>query len=405
MSRSFVAFVKALLCFSILIPSQALAGSFLIYNQDAKANGMGLAVVSSIDNPSAIFYNPALLPAQPGLGISMGDAIFMPERRFEDSTTGIRTQAKQTTHHVPNFFTNYTNGPLALGVGVYSPFGLSSEWPQNWTGRYTSTFGEIKTVFINPTVAYKLNETFSVGAGLSYVDSSLTLKQAMNLFPFPDGVAKLSGGGDGFGYNVGASIKLPSDYMLSFAYRSPVEIKYNGHANFYTDSPFKIFLPDGNVSTKLTLPYIFMAGLSKQIGKLTLETDFIYTGWSAVKELTVEYDNGMPAQTLRKDWHDSPSIAIGANYRWNNFLETRLGYMYDWTPVPTRTLTPDLPDSSKHVITAGLGLNKGSFKMDVAYQATVYERADSRNNIVGAPRGIYNGFAHVVLVNLMYMIK
>ena len=151
MSRSFDVFVKALMCFSILIPSQAVAGTFLIYNQDAKANGMGLAVVLSIDNPAAIFYNPALLPAQPGLGISMGDTIFISERRFEDSTTRVRTQAKQTTHHVPSFFTNYTNGPLALGVGVCSPFGLSSEWPQNWTGRYTSTFGEIKTVFINPT--------------------------------------------------------------------------------------------------------------------------------------------------------------------------------------------------------------------------------------------------------------
>jgi long-chain fatty acid transport protein len=405
MSKSSVILVKALLCFSILLPSQALAGSFLIYNQDAKANGMGLAVVSSIDNPSAIFYNPALLPSQPGLGISMGDTIFMSERRFEDSVTGVRTQAKKTTHHVPSFFTNYTKGPLALGVGVYSPFGLSSEWPQNWTGRYTSTFGEIKTVFINPTIAYKLNEWFSVGAGLSYVDSSLKLKQAMNLFPFPDGIAKLSGNGDGFGYNAGVNIRLPLDYALSFAYRSPVEIKYNGRARFYTDSPFKPFLPDGNVTTKMTLPYIFMAGLSKQIGKLTVETDFIYTGWSAVKEYTVKYDNGMPSQTFRKDWRDSPSIAIGANYRWNNFLETRLGYMYDWTPVPTRTLTPDLPDSSKHVITGGLGFNKGSFKMDIAYQATAYERADSRNNIVGAPRGIYNGFAHVVLVNLMYMMK
>ena len=405
MSRSSLVLAKALLYFFILLPSQTFAGSFLIYNQDAKANGMGLAVGSSIDNPSAIFYNPALLPSQPGLGISMGDSIFMSERRFEDSDTGVRTKAKETTHHVPNFFMNYTNGPLALGVGVYSPFGLSSEWPQNWTGRYTSTFGEIKTLFINPTIAYKVNERFSVGAGLSYVSSSLKLKQAMNLSPFPDGTAKLSGDGDGFGYNTGVSIKLPSDFTLSFAYRSQVEIKYNGQANFYTDSPFKAFLPDGNVSTKMTLPYIFMTGLSKQIGQLTIETDFIYTGWSAIKEYTVEYDNGMAPQTLRKDWHDSPSIAIGANYRWNNFLETRLGYMYDWTPVPTRTLTPDLPDSSKHVITGGLGLNKGPFKMDFAYQATAYEKADSRNNTVGAPRGIYYGFAHVFLINLAYMMK
>lgn len=403
MSKSSALLAKALLCLSILLPSQALAGAFLIYNQDAKANGMGLAVGSSIDNPSAIFYNPALLPSQPGLGISIGDAIFMSQRRFEDSTTGIRTQAKQTTHHIPSFFTNYTNGSLAFGVGIYSPFGLSSEWPQDWTGRYASTFGEIRTVFINPTVAYKLNEAVSVGAGLSYVQSSITMKQAMNLSPFPDGISKLSGDGEGIGYNAGIAIKLPSACTLSFAYRSSVRIKYDGRAVFYTNSPLKPLLPDGDASAKLTLPFIFMAGLSKQIGKLTVEGDFIYTGWSVFDKYTAKFYNGMPSQTFRKDWYDSPSIAIGANYCWSDFFQTRLGYMYDWTPVPTRTLTPDLPDSSKHVITGGLGFNKGPFKMNVAYQATVYERADSRNNIVGAPQGIYNGLAHVVLVNLMYM--
>lgn len=403
MSKGIVVLAKALLCLSILIPSQALAAAFLIYNHDAKANGMGLAVASSIDNPSAIFYNPALLTSQPGLRISMGDTIFMSHRRFEDNTTGVRTQAKRPTHHVPNFFVNYTTGPLALGVGVYSPFGLSSEWPKHWTGRYASTFAELKTVFINPTVAYKLNERVSVGIGLSYVDSSLTLKQAMNLFPFPDGIAKLSGDGDGVGYNAGITIRMPSDYTLSFTYRSPVKIKYNGRANFYTNSPLKPFLPDGDVSAELTLPFILATGLSKQMGKLLLEVDLLYTGWSSVDKYTARFENGMPPQTFRKDFYDSPSIAVGANYRWNDFLETRLGYMYDWTPAPTRTLTPELPDSSKHVITGGLSFIKGAFKMDVAYQATVYEKADSTNNIVGAPQGVYHCFAHGIMFNLMYI--
>ena len=72
-------FLIAMLFF---IPGQLLASGFIIYNQDAKADGMATAVTSSIDNPSAIFYNPALLPDQPGFGVSINDTIVMSESHF-----------------------------------------------------------------------------------------------------------------------------------------------------------------------------------------------------------------------------------------------------------------------------------------------------------------------------------
>ncbi len=126
---------------------------------------MGLAVTSSLDNPSAIFYNPALLPDQPGFGITAGDAIFVAERSYKHAGTGTTTNAKETTHHLPRLFANFTEGRLSLGIGVYTPFGLSSEWPKNWIGRYSSTYAEIKTIYVNPTVAYKFNDRVSVDFG------------------------------------------------------------------------------------------------------------------------------------------------------------------------------------------------------------------------------------------------
>ncbi len=63
---------KILFFLFIFLPSNTFGAAFLIYNQDAKANGMGMAVVSSIDNPSAIFYNPALLVYQKGFSFLSG---------------------------------------------------------------------------------------------------------------------------------------------------------------------------------------------------------------------------------------------------------------------------------------------------------------------------------------------
>ena len=144
------------------------------------------------------------------------------------------------------------------------------------------------------------------------------------------------------------------------------------------------------------------AGLAKNIGALTLETDVIYIGWSTIDHYTARFSDGRPSVTYLKDWHDAFSFAAGANYRWSRSFETQLGYMYDMSPVPRRTLTPDLPDADKHILTAGIGYTTGPIKANLAYQATFFQKVSSVNNIVGAPAGRYDQFIHMVLLTLSF---
>jgi long-chain fatty acid transport protein len=386
-------------------PGQLLASGFIVYNQDAKADGMATAVTSSIDNPSAIFYNPALLPDQPGFGVSINDTMVMAERTFKDEATGTTADLKTTTNHVPSLFAKYTRDRWSFGIGVYNPFGLSADWGRTWIGRYSATYSQLKAVFVTPTIAYKFNDCISVGLGVSYVDSSVNLQNMVPLTPFPDGRAKLTGDGNGVGANAGIRIRLPQDYTLSFTARSPVKIKYDGAANFYTpnDALFKALVPalrDTDVSTTITLPWQATAGLAKNIGALTLEADVIYIGWSTIDQYKVRFSDGRPSVTYLKDWYDAFSFAVGANYRWSKSFETQLGYMYDMSPVPQRTLTPDLPDANKHILTGGIGYMRGPFKANLAYQATFFQKVSSVNNIVGAPSGTYDQFIQMVLLTL-----
>lgn len=398
---------KFLLIALLFSPEQLLASGFIVYNQDAKADGMATAVTSSIDNPSAIFYNPALLPDQPGFGVSINDTMVMAARTFKDEATGTTADLKTTTNHVPSLFAKYTRDRWSLGIGVYNPFGLSADWGRTWIGRYSATYSQLKATFVTPTIAYKFNDRISVGLGVSYVDSSVDLQSAVPLAPFPDGRAKLSGDGNGFGANAGMRLKLPQNYTLSFTARSPVKIKYDGAANFHTpnDTLFKALTPalrDTNASTTITLPWQVTAGLAKNIGALTLETDVIYIGWSTIDHYTARFSDGRPSVTYLKDWHDAFSFAAGANYRWSRSFETQLGYMYDMSPVPRRTLTPDLPDADKHILTAGIGYTTGPIKANLVYQATFFQKVSSVNNIVGAPAGRYDQFIHMVLLTLSF---
>ena len=391
----------------LLYPGQLLASGFIIYNQDAKADGMATAVTASIDNPSAVFYNPALLTDQPGFGVSMNDTIVMQSRTYKDAATGTTADLKPATHNVPNLFAKYTRDQWSFGIGISSPFGLSADWGRTWIGRYSATYSELKSIFVTPTVAYKFNDRISVGFGVSYVDSSVDLQSAIPLTPFPDGAAKLSGDGDGVGANAGVSVKLPKDYTLAFTARSPTKIKYDGTANFYTpnDPLFKTLFPqlrDSNVSTTITLPWQMTMGLAKKFGALTVEADVIDIGWSAIDRYTAHFSDGRPPVIYPKDWHDAFSFAVGANYKWSPSFETQLGYMYDMSAVPQRTMTPDFPDANKHLVTGGIGYMRGPFKANLAYQATFLQKVSSVNNLVGAPQGTYDQFIQMVLFTLSY---
>jgi long-chain fatty acid transport protein len=388
-----------ILVFSLLfIPVYAFGSAFLIYNQDAKANGMGMAVISSVDNPSAVFYNPAMLVFQKGFGMSVGDTMIAPSMHYEDPTTGKRYYAKTQTHHLPAFFAKYTHNNIAFGIGVYSPFGLSTEWPKNWVGSRYSTFAEMKTTFVNPVFAYKVNDNLSLSFGLSYIISSVTMKQDMFVAPgLPDGASKLTGDGDGVGYNAGIAIKLPSDYTLSFTYRSTARISFSGKAFFSLPAP--LTSSETVASTSFTLPFIAVAGLSKKLGALTLEGDILYTGWSSMSNYRITYNNGMTDSFVYKNWRNTPSIALGANYKVNDFFEVRGGYMYDKSPVPGKTLGPELPDSTRNIFTVGSTFQKDAFKVNIGYQATFF---DDRYSYINGLSGKYSNFAHVILLGLEY---
>lgn len=384
-----------------LLPCQSFAAAFLVYQQDAKAQGMGMAVTASLDNPAAIFYNPALLTDQKGFGFSVNDAIVMPERKFKDSLTGITYNAKATTHNLPTLFAKYTRDDLSIGLGIFSPFGLSSEWPSYWPGRYNSIYAELKTVYINPVVAFRMNEYVSLGFGLSYIKSSITMKNALPLAPAPDGLAKLSGDADAVSYNAGVTVKLPEQYTVAMTFRSGANLDVDGTAKFYVIPQLKPLFPNFDASATLSMPWLATLGIAKKLGPWTFEADLIYSGWSSFDRYTIDFA-GIPVQSFYKDWTNTPSIALGVNYIWNKNLEMQAGYMYDRTPVPKKTLTPEIPDASRNLFTVGASYKKDGFKASAAYQATFFDQADSRNNIVNAPRGKYDSFINVIVVGVAY---
>ncbi|MCX8110428.1 MAG: outer membrane protein transport protein [Syntrophorhabdaceae bacterium] len=381
----------------VFFPISLFGAAFLIYNQDVKANSMGMAVSASIDNSSAVFYNPAILPDLKGFGFLAGDIIAYPRMTYEDQLTGEKYVTKTGSHYIPHLYMKYTKDRFSAGLGIFSPFGLSTQWPNHWVGRYNIVFAQIKTTFINPVVAYRINDRISLGGGISYVGSSVAFKNALKLSPLPDGVSRLSGDGEGIGYNGAILIRLPEDIALSLTYRSPVKIKYRGRANLYLPAPLAPV--STGAWTTLTLPFMFVTGISKKIGNLVFEADILYTGWSSMSNYEISSDNGMADGFFYKNWRNSPSIALGISYSTEKTIEFMGGYMFDKTPIPKKTLGPELPDSTRHIFTSGITYKKGDYRLNIGYQATFFN--DTRSYMKGM-EGKYTGFAHLLMIGMEF---
>ncbi|PVE26506.1 long-chain fatty acid transporter, partial [Enterococcus faecalis] len=65
------------------------------------------------------------------------------------------------------YYSHRINDRLWAGIGVGVPFGLMTEYSDDWIGRFHSTKFDIKTININPSIAFKVNDMLSLGFGVS----------------------------------------------------------------------------------------------------------------------------------------------------------------------------------------------------------------------------------------------
>jgi long-chain fatty acid transport protein len=336
------------------------------------------------------------------------------------TTTGLKKQL----FFPSNAYVAYTldNG-LAFGIGFFSPFGLGTEWPAEWDGRRIALKTDIRTFFINPTVAYRINEQLSIGAGASYVFTDVKLKYRTRTYstltpPTPaayDGTASLEADGNAFNFNVGLLYKPLEDLSIGLSYRHSTNVDYSGQASFKDMQALSPWFPGGEGKTTIELPNTFFGGVAYTITPdVTVEADLQYTGWACYDVLQIDIATGpaapaalgggplqkSPAPAM-KDWKNVVMVRVGGEYRADPFA-FRAGFIYDQTPQPDKSVEPMLPDANRVEFTLGLGYRiTPAINADVAYQFILFS-----DRSVAAPTnafpGTYATTANLFGLNLGY---
>jgi long-chain fatty acid transport protein len=356
--------------------------------------GMGFAFTAQADDPSAIYYNPAGLTQLKGNNIMVGATYLgLDGGEFTGTTplTGGATASesqKTLDFIIPNaYYTRTTSdGYIAYGVGIFSPFGLGQEYENKNTSIFRNqiTLIDLQTVVVNPTIAFKINEYLSVGAGIDYMWGKAKLEKT------PVGPGALGNlynstlesdwglDGDAWGYNFGLLLKPTENFRIGANYRSPFTLKIkDADVTISNTNPLYGVVPTLGAtpsSTKggatVAMPATFALGAAYTMGKLTVEADADWTFWSSFTSLPITLQDQRPpilvSTNAQKNWQDVCAIRLGAQYRVTDPLSLRAGFVYDPTPVPAETMGPELPDADKLDYMVGAGYKIGAWTIDVA---------------------------------------
>lgn len=330
----------------------AHAAGFTLVEQNASGLGNAYAgQAAAATDASTIFFNPAGMTYLPDRQVVVAGHLIRPQAEFSGTVRpdigGGNGGDAGDLALVPNAYLVYRLTPdVYLGMGLNAPFGLKTEYDPDWKGRTQAIKSEVKTVNLNPSIAWKAGESLSLGAGVSIQYAEATLTSSAG----GAGVATVKGDDYGWGFNLGALWQASEATRIGLAYRSEVEQTLAGDVGFSAAATL-----NGPVNADVTLPDSVSLSLFHRLdSRWDLLADITWTGWSDFRELRIVRTNGVVLGTpTEENWSDSYRYSLGANYHLNDQLTLRGGVAFDETPVSDAFRTARIPDEDRTWIAFG----------------------------------------------------
>jgi long-chain fatty acid transport protein len=405
--------------------SLAQAAAFQLLEQNASGLGNAYAGSAAVaDNASTIFFNPAGMTELREREISLGGALVDLNAEFTNkgSQTLLLNSAGNggdagTRALVPNAYLSWKLGErLWGGIGIGAPFGLKTAYDNPWVGGAQALSFKVKTININPSLAFKVSETLSLGAGLNYqkLDADylrLIAVAPLNGLPLQASTVRFEADDWSWGWNVGALFKPTSDTKLGVSYRSAIKHTVSGNLSSTAPAGAEAAvaaIANSGGYTRIKLPETLLLSAAQRVGpQWEALADVSWTRWNVIQDVNIVRSNavaaapatgptglaGGTAQTLEARFRNSWRVALGANYRWNDAWTFKGGLAYDRTPVrsPATTLV-SLPDANRTWLTLGAQWRPSNDdRVDFGLARIFIKDADIDNDQTAAGRGRVTG--------------
>jgi len=376
------------------------ANAFNINEHDPRTTGRGGATAASNTDPSSVVFNPGGIAVNEGTQVAISGSLYVAEGSYEDSVSKVTTDSAPS--FVPSIFvTSRVHEMFAVGLGLHLPFGLAVSWPDPPEHRQAEVIQDqtLRTYFITPSFGVNLNRQvpgLTFGGGIDIVPATIELEQAI-VFGETTGTAQLGGDTVGIGARLGVMYHAPAvpGLKLGAMYRSPVKLDFEGKGDFDIAPELRPQLPpDGDIKASITLPQQVWAGVAYSvIPQLELELDAVWINWSQAWDddaLTVELPGG-GTSSAPQQYDDTVTIRLGGEYKLPQYQAAiRAGFIYDPTPISSKTMTATLPDANRINIAIGGSKQWGNYGVHLGLLwVTPQEKETSDEPFMPAFKGTY----------------
>jgi Long-chain fatty acid transport protein len=402
------------------MPAAASAQAFGLNEIGSCALARGFAATAApCDDASSIYWNPGALPSKRGLSVLAGAAFIQLDGSFTQDTTHRVYDADVPVAKVPHLFLNYRgSGNLAYGIGMYVPYGLTSQWADNFPGRFAAKKASLQTFYVQPNISYQITPNWSVGGGPVIGHSDVELVQGVDLsqqFASPGvtfgmlGIPKrtefaratLKGSAMAYGVDLGVHGNLNPDWQMGVRFLSQLTFSYDNADATFEQKATGLTLAAGNplgypagtpvdalvtpqfstgalqaqkVATRIQHPAQAQIGFAYTgFQNTTVSAEYDYVGWKSFKELPVDFTGADSATTatdkvLIENYNNTSSLRLGVDHRLQNGMSIRAGFTVAASAAPDETVTPLLPEQDRSLLSLGAGIPLGNrFALDASY--------------------------------------
>ena len=396
-----------------LAATAAMAAGYAIKEQSGTALGNAFAGASSAaEDASYMFFNPASVGRLDGIhaDFSLYYISITSELKDASASNPLNTAGSALSGDtdlgdvgsdavLPAIYgTAQITDEIRLGLGINVPFGLATEYSDDWAGRYHAVKSEVKSVNINPVIAYNPVPQVSLAAGLQfqYIEAELsnavdfaTVATSQGAGSFPagalDGFAEVDGDDTAFGFTLGAIAEPVPGTKLGIGYRSSIDHELQGDADFTVPAALvstqigQVF-SDTGATAGIETPAMLNMGITQDIGEqLSVMAEAQWTQWSKLDELVIEFDNSVPDNVTEEDWDDQWFLALGATYKPAPGWAVRVGVAYDQKPLDAKRRTPRLLDNDRYWVATGVSFSPNDMlSFDLGYTHIFMEDSDVR---------------------------
>ena len=433
--------------------STSMASGFALIEQSASQMGNAFAGGSAVANDaSTIYFNPAGMTRLQRQFVG-GVHLVNTSAKFKGTATtpdpaGLGSTTVSGGNGgdagglgvVPNLYFSAPLGDgLFAGIGINVPFGLSTKYDSDWKGRYQAIESEVKTININPSLAYKVNSRFSIGVGinLQYIDAKLTQKIDQGSLCLPtylqlgvppaaavgicaglspqsnDASATVKGDNWAGGYNLGILYEPTSSTRVGLAFRSKVKQQLSGNGRFSGTVPQFSSIGNGifvktNVRADVDLPQTASASVYHDINsQWSVMADATWTGWDTFEELRIQYDSSQPDTVIDQNWDDVWRYSVGVDYRYSSTWTFRAGTAFDESPIPDSNRTARIPGEDRIWASVGFGYQvTPTIGIDVGYSHLFIDDPELNENTptAGTLTGEYEADVDILSAQLVWDI-